>query len=220
MTKKIFAGNFVNYLSSYQGQPIVAIPGYTHYQKIGYAKADGTVRTELDVIVPSPDKRVDDKPRPDIVGLVVPANALVYKVGIRLVDRRKELDRGAARSGIVGTDTDRIKLASAVNTAIGGSITSGVIGTNTADLVIGANTTVAPGQSKLGLVTPVSIGSSALTLKVYSTATGGTTAGSGISSSELGGSYFVCEVAYVLPNGDDVPDESAFGGFPTLVETV
>jgi hypothetical protein len=219
MTKKIFAGNFVNYLSSYQGQPIVAIPGYAHYHKIGYAKADATNRTVLDVIVPSPDKRPDDKPRPDIVGLVVPANALVYKVGIRLVDRRKELDRGAPRSGIVGTNTDRIKLASAVNTAVGGSITSGVIGTNTANLVI-ANTTVAPGQSKLGLVTPTTIGASALTLSVYSTATGGTTAGSGISSNELGGSFFVCEVAYVLPNGDDVPDESAFGGFPALVESV
>lgn len=214
MTKKIFPGNFVNYLSSYQGQPVVAIPGLTYHHKIGYAKIDSTGGTEFDVIIPSPDKRPDDKPRPDIVGLTVPTGVWLYKLGLRVLDVRKELDRGSARSGLVGTNTDRIKLASAVGVNNTLTATTGA----TAALAV-ASGTIAPGAvtGALLLAAPI-LTTSAITFKVFNDATGGAAAGSGLSSAEPGGSYVVAEACYFTLDG--VPDQSAFGGLPAIIETV
>ena len=213
MTKKIFPGNYVNYLSSYQGQPIVAKPGLAYSHVIGYAKIGGTAATSFDVIIPSPDKRPDDKPRPDIVGLVIPTGVWLYRLGLRVVDVRKEADRGTARSGIVATNSDRLKLASAV----------GVIDTITATTagspgVVAASTTFAPGAVRRleALAVPV-LTTHAITLKVF-VDNDGTAAGTAISSAEPGGSYVVAEACYF--KADDVPDQSAFGGFPAIIETI
>ena len=35
--KKIYPGNYVNQLSSYQSQPIQALPGRLYYEVVGYA---------------------------------------------------------------------------------------------------------------------------------------------------------------------------------------
>lgn len=215
MTKKIFPGNFVNYLSSYQGQPVVAIPGLTYHHKIGYAKIDATGGTVFDVIIPSPDKRPDDKPRPDIVGLTVPTDVWLYKLGLRVLDVRKELDRGSARSGLVGTNGDRLKLASAVT--VNDTITATTGATLGTGLTV-ASTTIAPAAvvKSLALVAPV-LTTSAITFKVFND-NGTTAAGSGLTSAEIGGSYVVAEVCYFTL--DDVPDQSALGGLPAIIETV
>ena len=220
MTKKIFPGNFVNYLSSYQGQPIVGFPGRTFYHKVGYVKVDSTARLVFDVIIPSPDKRPDDKPRPDIVGLTIPENAYLYHLGLRVLDARKELDRGEPRSGLIyGANTDRIKLASAVSVN-GAALTATTAGTP-AIAVTGGTLTTAPQQV---VHHPAAIGTQitatgGLTLKVFYD-NGSTAAGdaAGLTSQELGGSYLVAEAAYWMP--DEVADAQAFGGLPAIVETV
>lgn len=215
MSKKIFPGNYVNTLSSYQGQPLAALPGRLFYNPIGYIKVDTTARREFDVIIPSPDKRPDDKPRPDIVGLKIPAGAFLYYVGLRVVDMRKDPGRGTARSGLVwGNGSDRIKLASAV-TVNGAAITATTASTAPID---DTNLTTAPGSSVFSVITPVKLDNE-LTLKLYydngSTALGNA---AGLTSSEPGGSYLVAEAAYYL---DDVAaDPSDFGGLPAIVETL
>ena len=57
MAKKIFPGNWVTQLSSYQGQPVVAVPGRTYFHKVGYALVGSTGATEFDITIPSPDRR-------------------------------------------------------------------------------------------------------------------------------------------------------------------
>ena len=108
MAKKFLPGNWVTTLSSYQGQPVVAVHSRQYYQKIGYALVDATGGTEFDVTIPSPDLSADDKVRKDITGLVLPAGANVYSVGVRVPDLRKNKDVGSAVSGLVGTNTDTI----------------------------------------------------------------------------------------------------------------
>lgn len=215
MTKKIFPGNFVNYLSSYQGQPILAIPGRTYFHKVGYIKVDSTARREFDVTIPSPDKRPDDKPRPDLVGLTVPNGAYLYHIGLRILDARKDTGKGTARSGLVwGDGADRIKLASAV-TVNGAAITATTASTAP---INDTSLTAAPQSSVFGVITPVQT-SAELTLKLYydngSTGLGNA---AGLTSLEPGGSYLVAEVAYYLP--DEAVDASAFGGLPAVVESL
>lgn len=215
MTKKIFPGNYVNHLSTYQGQPIVAIPGVTYYHRIGYAKIDSTSRTELDVIIPSPDKRPDDKPRADIVGLTVPTGVWLYKLGLRVLDARKDLGRGSARSGIVGTNTNRIKLASGVTVNNTLTATTGATGALTV-----SGGTIAPGATTgaLALAAPV-LTTSPITFKVFNDdAANPNAAGAGLTSSEPGGSFLVAEACWFTL--DSVPDQSAFGGLPAIIETV
>ena len=121
MAKKIFPGNWVTTLSSYQGQPVVAQPGRQYYQKIGYALVDSTGGTEFAVTIPSPDLRADDKVRANITGLTLPAGANVYHVGLRVPDMRKDKGVGTATSGLVGTNTDTIAVKPAAGDA-GGSL--------------------------------------------------------------------------------------------------
>jgi hypothetical protein len=54
MKQKIFPGNYVNHLSSYQGQPVVAIPGFRFVHLIGYAKVDGTRAKSWTSLSPAP----------------------------------------------------------------------------------------------------------------------------------------------------------------------
>jgi hypothetical protein len=214
MTKKIFPGNYVNHLSSYQGQPIVARPGLIYHHVIGYARIGSAAATSFDIIIPSPDKRPDDKPRPDIVGMVVPTGVWLYKLGLRVVDVRKELDRGAARSGIVATNTDLLRLASGANTTA--TITATTAGTGP---ITAASDTFAPGAvlHTQALAAPV-LTTSPITLRAFVANAANNAAGTAISSAEPGGSYLVAEACYF--KADDVPDQSAFGGFPAIIETV
>ena len=203
MAKKIYPGNYVNRLSSFQGQPVVAIPGRVYYHITGYALVNSTGGTSFDVIIPSPDRRADDKPRSSITGLVVPVGAKVYDLGIRVPDLRKDRGVGTAFSGLVGTNTNRLKLASAVNTTATGTIAATALGTDSSAVAV-ASTTVAPVQSGFGVITPVAVTTSPLTLKVYVTDSSGTSAGSTLTSTAAGGTPIIVEVAYYLD--DDVAD--------------
>lgn len=222
MTKKIFPGNYVNHLSAYQGQPIVAMPGRRFVHLIGYAKVDGTPRQELDIIIPSPDKRPDDKPRPDIVGMKVPQGAHVYHLGLRVPDVRKDRAKGSPRSGLIyGATENRAKLATAVAAGTNvGTIAAGALSIPGIQTAASPAVTVAPTQQVFHPSAFIGVATNAeLTLKVYNTNAAGDAAGtSGLSTTEPGGIYLIAEVAYWVP--DEVPHEGAFGGFPAVVETL
>ena len=193
MAKKIFPGNWVTNLSSYQGQPVVAVPGRVYYHKVGYALVNSTGGTEFDVVIPSPDMRGDDKVRENITGMTIPAGAVVYSVGLRVSDTRKNKDAGSATSGLSGTNTDTIALkddaASAADT-----ISTSVVSTPTIAVSGG---TIAPTSAKNGVVTG-SVLAGAETLKVFVRDSAGTGTGSTLSSTATGGTPIICEVSYYL----------------------
>lgn len=198
MAKKIYPGNYVNRLSSYQSQPVVAVPGRVYYHVTGYALVNATGGTSFDVIIPSPDLRGDDKPRANVTGLVVPVGANVYHLGIRVPDLRKDRGVGSATSGLVGTATDRLKLASAVSTTATGQIAATALGTDSSAIAVAASTTIAPVANVFSTSTYTAITGSALTLKVYVTNSSGTAAGSTLTSTATGGTPIICEVGYYL----------------------
>lgn len=198
MSKQIYPGNWVNRMSSGHGGStptgVICIPGQVHFHLTGYALITGAGATSWPIILPSPDMRQDDKPRADIVGLVLPAGAVVGHVGIRVPDMRKDRGQGTAFSGLVGTNTNRLKVADALASASG--ITASTVSSNPASLVV-AGGTIPPGSSLVSVVTPAVL-SGAETLQVYSTASNGTDAGSNITSSLPGGTPIIVEVAYYI----------------------
>lgn len=193
MAKKIFPGNWVTNLSSYQGQPVVAIPGRVYYHKVGYALVDSEGGTEFDVTIPSPDMRGDDKVRADLTSMTIPSGAVVYSVGIRVPDTRKNKDAGDATSGLSGTNTDTIALKDAAASAAD-TISATVVSTPT---IAVADTTIAPASAKNGVVTGSAL-SGAETLKVFVRNAAGNGAGSTLSSTATGGTPIICEVSYYL----------------------
>ena len=193
MAKKIFPGNWVTNLSSYQGQPVVAVPGRVYYHKVGYALVNSTGATEFDVVIPSPDMRGDDKVRENITGMTIPAGAVVYSVGLRVSDTRKNKDAGSATSGLSGTNGDTIALKDAAASAVD-TISTTVVSTPTIAVSGG---TIAPTSAKNGVVTG-SILAGAETLKVFVRDSAGNGAGSTLSSTATGGTPIICEVSYYL----------------------
>jgi hypothetical protein len=193
MAKKIYPGNWVTNLSSYQGQPVVACPGRVYYHKVGYALVTSTGATEFAITIPSPDMRGDDKVRANITGLTIPAGASVYHVGIRVPDMRKDLGVGTAASGLVGTNSDTIAVKDAAASAAG-SITTSVVSSPT---IAVASTTIAPASAKKGIVTAAVL-SGAETLKVYVRNAAGNAAGSALSSTQTGGTPIIVEVSYFI----------------------
>ena len=194
MAKKIFPGNWVTNLSSYQGQPVVAVPGRVYYHKVGYALVNSTGATEFDVVIPSPDMRGDDKVREDITGMTIPAGAVVYSVGLRVSDTRKNKDAGSATSGLSGQSGDTIALKDADNSAAD-TISTTVVSTPT--IAVDSDGTILPSSAKNGVVTG-SILAGAETLKVFVRDSAGTGTGSTLSSTATGGTPIICEVSYYL----------------------
>ncbi len=211
MAKKIFPGNWVTTLSSYQGQPVVAVPGRQYFQKIGYALVDSTGGTEFAVTIPSPDMRADDKVRANITGLTIPSGANVYHVGIRVPDMRKDKGVGTATSGLVGTNTDTIAVKDAAASAAG-TISTTVVSSPT---IAVASTTIAPTSAKKGEVEAKTL-AGAETLKVYVRNAAGNGTGSNLSSTAAGGTPIIVEVAYFVE--DDVADVDATF-IPFITET-
>jgi hypothetical protein len=195
MAKKIYPGNYVNRLSSYQGQPAICVPGRAYHHVTGYALVTATGGTSFDVVIPSPDQRGDDKPRADIVGLTLPAGANLYFLGLRVPDMRKDRGVGSAFSGLDGTATDRLKLADAL--ANDNTITTTAVSTDSAAVVVAASGTVAPVAAAESLVTPATL-AGAETLKVFVTTSAGTSAGSTLTSTVPGGTPIIVEVAYFV----------------------
>jgi hypothetical protein len=211
MAKKIYPGNYVNNLASYanpntSGVPtgVVAMPGRIYYHVVGYGLipfGSGNAVTSVGITIPSPDRRPDDKPRPDQTSLVIPTGAKVYHLGIRVPDLRKDRGIGTAFSGIVGTNTDRLKFADAL--ANDDAMTTTTLSTPSASLPV-ASTTIAPGSAIKAAVTPVVLAGNE-TMSVFVTNSSGTSAGTALYSSVIGGTPIIVEVAYYLDD-TEVPD--------------
>ena len=211
MAKKIFPGNWVTQLSSYQGQPVVAVPGRVYYHKVGYALVGSTGATEFAITIPSPDRRSDDKPRADITSLVLPSGANVYHVGIRVPDMRKDRGVGSATTGLAGTTGDTIAIKDAEASAAA-TISTTVVSTPT---IAVASSTIAPSAATKGIVTPAIL-AGAETLKLWVRNAAGSATGSALSSTTTGGTPIIAEVCYYV---EDVPPELDSTIVPFITET-
>ena len=210
--KKIYPGNYVNQLSSYQFQPVQALPGRLYYDVVGYAVIpDDALQAdnEFDIIVPSPDLRPCDKPRLDRGSpLVIPAGAKVYHMGLRVPNMRKQGHTGyncGCDTYIVATDDDQLKLASAVNAATG--ITATSVSTEPDDIVADDSTFGCASTVQGALDSEVVENTADLELKLYVTNDTGTALGNNIYSTFQSGTLVVCEVCYwfddIAPNLDN-----------------
>lgn len=212
MAKKIYPGNWVTQLSSYQGQPVVALPGRVYYHITGYALITSSSATSWDIKIPSPDRRGDDKPRADIASLVVPSGAKVYGLGLRVPDMRKDRSLGTAFSGIVGTDTNELKVAIAIGNTENNIGSDNNLSSNAAAVAV-ASSTIAPVSTLTSIITPVAQ-TAARTLKVFSD-NGSQSAGSGMTSTATGGTPIIVDVFYYL---DDVVSDLDDVNLPFITE--
>ena len=202
MAKKIYPGNWVAQLSTYQNEPVVSIPGRLYYQPVGFAMIDGTGGTSFEVTIPSPDLRPGDKPLPNIMGMKLPAGAKVYHLGLRVSDMRKDRGKGEPLSGLVGTPTDRLKLADAI--AEDDTITVDHLATKSSDVVVDGNGTILPVGTVKGVTTAQEL-TSDLTLRVYVTDSSGAATGDPIKSTLIGGTPIIVEACYWLE--DEAPTQ-------------
>ena len=212
--KKIYPGNYVNQLSSYQTQPIQALPGRLYYEIVGYARIPddaNEANNTFDVIVPSPDLRPNDKPRLDRGSpLVVPAGAKIYHLGLRVPNMRKQGHTGyscGCDTYIVAANDNQLKFGSAVNAAVGVSATAAA--TDNGDIVAADDTFPCSSTVEGVLDSAVVENTADLELKLFVTDNTGTSLGSNVYSTFQSGSLVVCQVCYWL---DDIA--------PTLDNTI
>ena len=125
-------GNQINRLSSYNTEGVYGWPGVEAYELIGYAKIDNLAATKasfksFDIIVPSPDRRPDDRVRDNRTSLVVQAStarpAYIYGASIAVA---QDLPAG----GLAGFPAS--------------PVTANVGGTNTELLLLGPNNAGVP----------------------------------------------------------------------------
>ena len=203
-SKRIYPGNYVNQLSSWQFQPVAALPGRLYYHQIGYALIpdDATdADNEFGVIVPSPDLRGCEKPRCDRGNpFVLPANAKLYHIGVRVPDMQRERGRCTPKSGIVATNTNELKFATAVGAGVGIAATASSTEGND---IQAADGTFPVSSTVQGVITPVELTAN-YEFKLYVTTSAGNAAGANIYSTIPGGTLVVCEACYYLD--DHAPD--------------
>lgn len=135
-------GNQINRLSSYNTEGVYGWPGVEAFELIGYAKidnlsADKASFKSFDLIVPSPDRRPDDRVRDNRTSLVVQASsarpAYIYGASIAIA-------QDYPAGGLAGFP------ASPVTADIGGTSTEGLLlGPNNAGVPFGVPATQANG---------------------------------------------------------------------------
>lgn len=116
-------GNQINRLSSYNTEGVYGWPGIEAFELIGYVKIDNLAADKasfksFDIIVPSPDRRPDDRVRDNRTSLVVQASsdrpAYIYGASIAI---GQDIPAG----GLAGFP------AAPVTCAIGGTSTEGLL---------------------------------------------------------------------------------------------
>lgn len=117
-------GNQINRLSSYNTEGVYGWPGVEAYELIGYVKIDNLAAAKasfksFDIIVPSPDRRPDDRVRDNRTSLVVQAStarpAYIYGASIAVA---QDLPAGGlagfpaspVTANVGGTDTELLLL--------------------------------------------------------------------------------------------------------------
>lgn len=135
-------GNQINRLSSYNTEGVYGWPGVEAFELIGYVKIDNVAADKasfksFDIVVPSPDRRPDDRVRDNRTSLVVSASsarpAYVYGASIAIA---QDIPAG----GLAGFP------AAPVTADIGGTSTEGLLlGPNNAGAPFGVPSTQADG---------------------------------------------------------------------------
>jgi hypothetical protein len=191
-------------------QAMLFCPGWLAVKKVGFARVDTALRTTLDITVPSPDQRSDDPPRANILGLHIPLGARVYRAGFRTIPQAVlpgasssgPANAPAAVTGITGTATDKLVLATATPaSSAAGSIAAGAIttGTDGTALIIPSGGLVQVASQGIQVNIGSAVATNAdLTLRLYVAATAGNALGTGIQSAVRGGAYVVAEVCYLI----------------------
>jgi hypothetical protein len=160
-------GNQINRLSSYNTEGVYGWPGVEAYELIGYAKIDNLAATKasfksFDIIVPSPDRRPDDRVRDNRTSLVVQAStarpAYIYGASIAVA---QDLPAG----GLAGFP------ASPVTANVGGTDTELLLlGPNNAGAPLGVPTTQLNGLA--AATSTLTIGASGIAQGTSDTTTG------------------------------------------------
>jgi hypothetical protein len=173
-------GNQINRLSSYNTEGVYGWPGVELYELIGYVKisnvaADKADFKTLDLIIPSPDRRPDDRVRNDRTSMVVQASsdrpAYVYGASLALA---ADIPSG----GVVGFPAS--------------PVTCNLQGTDTEFLVLGGDSSGAPGIPATGSTTglraagaSLAIGASGIAQGTSAVAPAGFPAVTGVTSTMM-----------------------------------
>jgi hypothetical protein len=206
-------------------QSILFMPGWQAVHKVGIVLIDGqSGLTALNMKIPSPHTRPDDKPLADVTALTAPQGALLYRIGLRVPPVSEQpgfyTSGPAGRvpsvlgptgpaidSGLKGTPTNMLVLASAPVTAAAAGSISGTFATTgsepTNPLTFGGDGRLLSGAvhvtEGLGGPSPLEPLANDLTFRIYSVNAAGAAPGSAFEADLLGGVYLVAEVCYLVP---------------------
>jgi len=107
-------GNQINRLSSFNSEGVHGWPGFAAYELIAYvpvSNASGAAASfkSLDLIIPSPDRRTDDRVRDNITTLVVPGSSAIpsYVYGASIAVAR-DLPAGTTADPAPGFPADPV----------------------------------------------------------------------------------------------------------------
>jgi hypothetical protein len=231
--KKIYPGNWVAGINAYplpnadftknkrpsgdphdrQQQGVLCLPGVIAVQKVGFvhvsagAPGAGNGVVSYDITIGSPDTRGDDKPRADVKGLIVPASASVYRIGLRvprLGEQPGYFSSGAKdattseASGVVASAGAKLWLEAKAATPIAAPGDNGAItatGGHTGPMTVSDRGDFDAGASSTVRITAVTT-TAELEYKLYSDK-------GGLGCDFLGGCYLIAEVCYLVD--DKVP---------------
>jgi hypothetical protein len=234
--KKIFPGNFVAGLNAWplpnadftknkravgdphdrQQQGVVYVPGFIAVQKVGIVHIQGATPAApgtgagvqgYDIVIPSVDSRPDDKPRADVKGLIVPAGASLYRIGLRVPRVQSQpgyFSSGAKdavapeSSGLLANAGAKLWLEAKATDPTAAPGDSGAIaatGAHTGPMNVSARGDFDADDCSNSVPTPV-ITTAELSFRVWADK-------GGLGSLFLGGVYLVAEVCYIVE--DTVP---------------
>ena len=166
--------------------------GIDTYQFAGWAKLDTTLRNEIEIVLPSHQRRKADKP------FTIPSGATIYRIGLRLPRSLRAdedtkygiLPRGAT---IIGTTGENLKVAS---TTAGHTAASPAI--------VAANNSYLPNSSAVlcvnewqALTGQLATLGADTTFKLYCSNAGNTAAGNGIRVSS-GEAFVIAEICFKM----------------------
>lgn len=194
MPNRIEAANSMSHpLYGWANQSAQLERGLDSFQFVGYAKLTTTLQTEIEIVLPSLQRRVQDKP------FLIPSGATIYRMGLRLpraIRSDENFQYGVLQKDatIIGTAGENLKLASttAGHTAIAPAIVCSAGGqyTPNASAVLAAN----EWQALSGQLATISQDT---TFKIYCSNAGNTAAGTGLKVSK-GEAYILAEICFKM----------------------
>ena len=166
---QIFPGNQTNLLNWYRDEHVEIFPTWLAWHALGYAEVDATLRSRIEIFVPSHTRDVEDIP------LIIPTGARIYYVGFRTPDE-----------AIIGTTGERLKVGTG-HTDVNPNIA-------VADSAIAANSTAKSVATPFD--NAITTLSSAAQYQLFCSNAGNTAAGNGVRISS-GKKRLVVDICYL-----------------------